>query len=300
VVTRALAHHRVSRERSLRHQVLVSDFWHTRGVRSLSSALPCFATFCLSLTACPQPEPEPMVMETETGEPSCLDTQTPGPDVILNADVDVAELQLSDCVPGAIIISGPGITNLSALETLREVGRLEVRYCPYLQGLTGLHNLVRVDTLVFSGNGALPNLLDFNDLEQVDSLVITDNVGLTDLGSFPISSLSHLEITGNPDLTDLSGLESLTSVSGSVTVSVNPQIENFTGIDALTNVGGDLTIEDNDGLTSLDGLSVTTVGGDLKILSNAALSECLAMDFIATCTVGGATLESDNMSDLCG
>jgi hypothetical protein len=262
---------------------------------TLSSTVP----LALLLVACKPEEPEPIATETETGEPSCLDTETPGADVILNTDNDILEFQLSDCVPETIIITSGGITNLTPLSSMREVGRIEIRYCPNLTVLTGLQDLIRVDNFIITGNGVLPTLPNFNELEQIGHLTVSSNAGLTDLGKFPSATLTSLDVSSNDVLTDFSGLETVTVVTGNVTLSDNPLIVDFTGLDNLTSVGGDLTIEDNFGLISFAGLNITNVGGDLSIQTNQDLSECDVMDWVAGVDVGGAIITNANESDLC-
>jgi hypothetical protein len=254
----------------------------------------------LLLAACKTEDPpEPIAEETETGEPSCLDTETPGEDVVLNTDADILELQLSDCVPEAIIISGIDITNLTNLSSLREVSRIEIRFCPNLTVLTGLQDLTRVDRYIITGNTVLPTLPNFNELEQIEYLIISSNPGLTDIGRFPVASLRTLDLSGNETLTDCSGLETLSVVTGNVTLSGNLLITDFTGLENLTSIGGDLVIEDNPELNSLAGLNVTSVGGDLRIITNENLSECDVEDFVLSVDVGGAVVVDGNMSDLC-
>jgi hypothetical protein len=270
-------------------------------VRVSILTLNCALTSALVLAAC-KPDPEPIDSETEseTGDPpSCLDSQAPGADIVLNTDADILELQLSDCVPETIIVTGGGITNLTNLSTLRHVGRLEIRFCPNLTVLTGLQDLTRVDTFIITGNQVLPTLPNFNELEQINALTITGNVGLTDLGKFSVPILSSLNLTGNSTLASYGGLETLTAVTGNVTLSGNSIVTDFTGLENLTSIGGNLTIEDNDDLASLAGLGVTSVNGDLTILTNPNLSVCLIEDFVLSVDIGGATVVSGNMSDLC-
>lgn len=262
--------------------------------------LNCSVTLAFVLLAGCKPEPEPIDTETETGDPpSCLDTEQPGEDIVLNTDDDILELQLADCVPEAIIVSGGGVTNLTGLSTLRQVGRLEVRYCPNLTVLTGLQDLTRVDNFIITGNLVLPTLPNFNDFEQIGHLTIVSNDGLTDIGRFPVSNLASLTVEGNGDLISYSGLETVSTVNGNVTLSSNVLVTDFTGLENLTSIGGNLTIEDNNALSSLAGLNVTSVSGDLTILSNESLSECLVEDFVLSVDVGGATIANGNMSDLC-
>jgi hypothetical protein len=52
-------------------------------------------------------------------------------------------------------------------------------------------------------------------------------------------------------------------------------------------------------LMSMTGLGVTSVGGDLEIIANPELSECLAADFAEATEVGGAIVVNNNEDDLC-
>ena len=147
----------------------------------------------------------------------------------------------------------------------------------------------------------LPTLPSFDSLAEVDNVSITSNDALTDFGSFPqLHSVKSLEISSNPMLTDYSGFEALTSTSGDVELWDAALIEDMSGFEALASVGGKLRIEDMPVLTSLTGLGVSDVGGDLRIVTNMALSECLAADFAAAVTVGGATIVNGNKPDSCG
>lgn len=282
--------------------------WHTPDVLAFPRrfALPCsaLALLCLAplLTACPaDPPPVSSETETDTGEPSCLDTDQAGPDIVISTNEDIQELQLGECIPEKLLISGGTITDLTPLAQVRELGGLELRFNSMLTTLQGLENLARVDTLIITGHPNLSTLPTFSELAQIDHLVITGNAGLADLGSFPaLTGLGgRLEISGNDALSDLSGLENLEVINGAFEFWDQAVIEDFTGMEKLVSVGGDFRIEDNPALLTLDGLGATSVGGDLRIVSNEDLSECLVADYIAIVDVGGATIASDNKMDIC-
>lgn len=270
--------------------------------RPLSSIIPVALTLGVALIAgCPQDPAAPSSdeTETETGEPSCLDANAPGEDIIINFDSDIEELQLGDCVPERILITG-SVSDLSGLSGLHEVGILEIRFTPLLESLEGLEQLERVGTLIITGTGKLGELPTFSALSEVGTIRITANDVLTDLGSFPaLSSLGNLEISSNPLLTDYSGFETLTATTGFVELWDAALIEDMAGFEALSSVGGHLRIEDMPVLTSLDGLGVSTIGNDLRIVSNPELSECLVADFVAAASVAGATITSGNEAALC-
>ena len=83
----------------------------------------------------------------------------------------------------------------------------------------------------------------------------------------------NLTIDG-ADITNLNGLNGITSVGGDLYISNNPMLNNVDGLSGLTSVGGFLFIESNALLTNVDGLSgLTSVGGYLRILTNIGLDE---------------------------
>ena len=112
-------------------------------------ALLCLPLLCL--TGCPTEDPPvSMETETETGEPSCLDTGSQDPDIVINTNEDIQELQLSECVNARMIISGGQITDLTPLANVLELKALEIRSNSILTTLLGLDNLVRVDELIIT------------------------------------------------------------------------------------------------------------------------------------------------------
>ena len=268
-------------------------------MRAASIALPCLAL--LAATACKE-EPAPVSDEgeTDTGELSCLDTETPGDDIIVDSNEAIAALDIGECVPERLLISGAGITDLTPLSKLREVGVLEIRFNVMLSDLEGVDQIERADRIIITGNSVLPTLPEFTELGQAGRITITTHDSLTDLGSWPaLESAGGLEVADNEQLTDLSGFEALVTTAGYVRLSNLALVEDMSGLDQLLAVGGELLIEDNPALATLSPLTVQSVGGDLTVSSNTALSECLAMDFASAIEVGGATIVSNNMDDLC-
>ena len=103
-------------------------------------------------------------------------------------------------------------------------------------------------------------------------------------GSYGINTQADLDtlsgytaITGNlsivdTSLTSLEGLECLNHVGGNLYIDNNDSLTNLEGLNNLTSVGG-LYIRYNDSLTSLEGLNnLTSVGGSLYIVFNDSLT----------------------------
>ncbi|ARA94136.1 hypothetical protein AWN76_013885 [Rhodothermaceae bacterium RA] len=105
------------------------------------------------------------------------------------------------------------------------------------------------------------------------------------------------EITGDlfisgPDITDLSGLASVTSVGGNLIVQNNGQLASLTGLDQITSVEGNLEVVGNDLLTDLTGLaSVAWIGGELTVQTNDQLVSLAGLGPLST--VGGVLIESN-------
>ncbi|MCP4199393.1 MAG: hypothetical protein GY762_19785 [Proteobacteria bacterium] len=98
---------------------------------------------------------------------------------------------------------------------------------------------------------------------------------LTGLGS--LQRVGFLKIYNNDALTNLYGLDNLTSVRGALRIYNNDALASLHGIGNLTRVGGDLSISENPVLTSLKGLmNLTRVAGVLRIEDNYALPACEA------------------------
>jgi len=92
-----------------------------------------------------------------------------------------------------------------------------------------------------------------------------------------------------PSLSALSGLSSLRKVSGDLTVHTCDGLMSFAGLGDLQQIAGSLLVQNNAGLTSFTGMqgSLTTIGGNLSILSNTQLAAGTAQSFAGSVTVGG-------------
>ena len=127
-----------------------------------------------------------------------------------------------------------------------------------------------------------------NDLTGLDNL---NTIG----GSLSIGNTWY----NNPRLTNLTGLEGLTSIVGGLSISNNDSLTSLTGLDNLNTIGGSLSIGNvsvlysNPRLTNLTGLEgLTSLGVDLKILSNNALTSMTGLDNVTS--IGGGLYISHN------
>lgn len=90
-----------------------------------------------------------------------------------------------------------------------------------------------------------------------------------------------------------------TEIEGDVTI-YGDDIVNLQGLNVLTSIGGDLLIEDNDALTSLTGLEgLNSIGGDLLIYSNDALTSLTGLESITNIN-GDLIIFSNGITSLTG
>jgi hypothetical protein len=126
---------------------------------------------------------------------------------------------------------------------------------------------------------------------SIETGININGTGLTDLtGLENISSLGGSLIIGgadpmgtNPGLINLSGLENLTSIDGDLRILCNPSLANLDGLRNLTSINGSLIIGvlgisvwENDSLSSIIGLKNIDAGTitNLHIYNNPKLSLC--------------------------
>ncbi|MCY1013746.1 hypothetical protein OV079_51135 [Nannocystis pusilla] len=177
------------------------------------------------------------------------------------------------------MVFNPGLVDIPSLDGLGQIGgRLGIVDNGALTSLTGLEGVAAVgDWLIVQRNDALVSVSGLKGLKSV---------------------------TGSPRSTittpwSIFWLESLASVSGSVSIGYNAALASLAGLGSLTAVGGDITIgedtiewnalcnstEDNPNLGSLAGMNPKTIGGSLRVRCQTGLVDIDA--FHATGFIGG-------------
>ncbi|MEM7370559.1 MAG: T9SS type A sorting domain-containing protein [Bacteroidota bacterium] len=125
---------------------------------------------------------------------------------------------------------------------------------------------------VFGALCLLPSSLVSQNCHFLNSQAEVDALECTELnGALHIIPMWGHEET---DITDLSPLSSLTSVSGELIIRQNPHLKSLKGLENLTSIGKWLIIENNDSLEHLDALSgVKEVGGGLFLEGNSRIQQ---------------------------
>ncbi len=108
--------------------------------------------------------------------------------------------------------------------------------------------------------------------------------GQSEIDIFQVDFPNCTEIEGSvtirgADITNLNGLNVLTSIGGSLSIYENHMMSNLNGLDNLTAVGGYLLISNNNTLASLSGLgNLSSVNGFCNITNNALLTDLTGLD----------------------
>ena len=140
-----------------------------------------------------------------------------------------------------------------------------------------------------------PNCTDFPDTliigEYWSGSDITNLLGLQNLSSVG----GNLSINSNDALISLAGLESLSLVSGNLSIWNNNALTSLAALESLSSVGGYLSFQYNDALTSLVGLeNLNSVGGHLGISNNDALTSLMGLESLSS-VGGGLSVHSNRV-----
>ena len=130
----------------------------------------------------------------------------------------------------------------------------------------------------------LPEGIAFSTQEEIDNFQI----------NYPGCNMIEGDVTiCGENITNLNGLSALTSLGGDLSIGVvagifgfyigNPSLANLSALQNLDYVGGSLIIAENDSLTNLQGLeNITTIEGDLKIIGNDNIISLSGLDNLSS------------------
>ncbi|WP_394829080.1 chitobiase/beta-hexosaminidase C-terminal domain-containing protein [Pendulispora albinea] len=205
-------------------------------------------------------------------------TTVKGENMRLRGNVGFANLRGLEhltTVKGELSISGGGLSDLSGLDSLTSVGILNVRGTTDLRSLRGLEKLARIE-----------GVRGMSYTSQIEG-----NAALTEIGG--LNALTYLgssfSISKNPKLTHLDGLHGLTSAASYFYLRDNPVLTKLDGLDALAEAQSGLFIIGN-AITSLEDLrALTRVNYDLEIRESSLTN----LGLRALTSVGGSLTVSD-------
>jgi len=139
--------------------------------------------------------------------------------------------------------------------------------------------MVLVSQVVVFSQGCLPEGITFTTQQQIDDFQ-TNYPGCTEIEGDVTLQYS--------DITNLNGLNVITSINGYLDVLCCTSLADFTGLENLTYIGNSLHIVYNDALTTLSGLeSLEYIGGYLLISGH---DELLNLNGLESLTIVGSDL----------
>jgi hypothetical protein len=204
---------------------------------------------------------------------------------------DVHEVLGATEIQGNVTVEGDGMYDLKILACLEHVtgdvviGIQQVCSPSFgcfptpvseLTSLTGLEKLARIDgNLSATANKQLATIDALSSLTgTLKGLSIAAPL-VKSLSVFRgITSVTNDLVVSTCDLTSLDGLQSITSVGGSLTIGSLDKITSMAGLEGLTSVGGVLSVALSDAIESFKGLDhLAVVSGTLRVTTNRALKD---------------------------
>jgi len=169
--------------------------------------------------------------------------------------------------------------------------------------------------LLYCPHDCLPEGIIFTTQEQIDNFQINypgcnEIEGYVGISGNDITNLNGLNvltsiggflwIEENNNLTDLSGLEALTSIGVSLII-IDNALTSISNLSSLSTIGDDIFISGNDFLTSLSGLNnLTTIGDSLFIWNNPLLTNLSGLDNLTTINGDLLIIANENLISLSG
>ena len=186
-------------------------------------------------------------------------------------------------VYGSLLVSGnTKLTSLSNLAVKKWEGSTtggafsvtyNVRNNPLLASVDALKYIQKVDVdLRFTDDPKLA-AISLDELTTVNGAIVIANTGAPTIGFSQLTHVSRVEITGNTALTTVRGFGA-TSIGGDFILRGNPKLSQLGAMSSLTSISGALVVDDNDALVDLAGLTGTMqrVSGAVTITGNATLT----------------------------
>lgn len=153
------------------------------------------------------------------------------------------------------------------------------------------------DYLIIESQDQIDNFkIQYPNCSQIEGYVSINGDDITDLAGLDnLTSIGgHFLIHGNGMLSSLSGLENLTTVSGYLNISNNDLLLNLNGLENLTNVFGyQLNISYNDALINLtEWENLHYLEGSVVLAQNSSLNNLNGLNYIDS--IGNHLILSNN------
>ncbi len=185
------------------------------------------ALFALAASACSS---TPKLARTATPELHCAGGA-------IRSDSDAARFTGCTAVIGDLRVEHSQLEDMNALASIRNVsGALVVADNPRLSELSGLEQLDSVGRLELTGNAHLSSVRGLSALRHAQVVEIRNNPSLTNVNGLEgLQQLERLDLANN-GLFETAGLSSLRQV-GKLTIADNARLISLRGLNGLTRAG---------------------------------------------------------------
>ncbi|WBL23792.1 hypothetical protein [Zunongwangia sp. HRR-M8] len=197
------------------------------------------------------------------------------------------------------------LNNINAIANLSSLNGFVLEGNNSLAKLPIFNNLTHLEYIHMAYGGGLYNLQGLNNLKSVRSISFEESniVSLDGLNSLEnIEKLLKIQRCHN--LVDLKGLENVTSIgngysSQGISINYNSGFKNLSGINSLTQIKGTLEIRGNELMSNLDGLErLTEIQNDIQIIGNKALTDfCSLSSFFKNYSFDGNYGVANNLKN---
>jgi hypothetical protein len=171
-------------------------------------------------------------------------------------------------------------------------------------------------SVILIAQSCLPDGITFSSQDQINSFqanypgcteiegdVVISGNNITNLNGLNVltSIQGYVWIYENGALTGLNGLEGLTSIGEFLEISYNPALTSLAGMEGLTSVGGNIWVSDNASLVSMNGFEgLTSVNGNFRIAYNESLNNLTGLEGITSVAGDLEIIDNDALTNLTG
>ncbi len=196
-----------------------------------------------------------------------------------------------------IYIREAGIISVDEFESLVTIKTLRLNSLPNLNSVQGLINLKTIDeNLTLYELPKLKSLEGFNNLQAIPAEINFRDMGFINFEGFNnVISAKEINVEDCPDLTSLTGFDSLEEIDGNLGINNCENLESTGDFDNLTVIKGSLNIDTVDSLNSLEGFSALTKLGGLYLNSCTALT---SLEGLHNLTFGASGLFLSSLPNL--
>ena len=163
---------------------------------------------------------------------------------------------------------GTEVNDISGLNFLKTIsGKLIINV--NIEDITGFSNLISIgQDLEITNSSKLTRIAAFNNLQSARNVTIALNPNLNEISGFEsLRTLTgSLEIGFSDTLVEINGFSELATIEGELNISNNLLLEKIPSFNAIQEIGEDLNFTSNQNLLNFNGLTnLITIHEDLNI-----------------------------------